>query len=322
MLCLTCLFYKGMAQEIKVNAKLDKPIIALGDQTVLRLSANLPVKGQVEFPVLSDTISAKVQIVEIGKTDTIADPQNPGMHTISRQYTITSFDAGMHVIPAFVFKTQTGSFNTLSIPLEVKSVAVDTTKAIYDIKQPIAVRYSFMDWLRDNWHWLLLGLLVVLVLVGIWFYFKKIRKVKPVVVKEFKPAIPADVAALDKLQTLRNQKLWQQDQVKQYHSELSDIVREYLEKRYRINAMEQTSDEILSGLKHMEMDGQNRNLLRQILILADLVKFAKERPMNTDNEQSMDNAIAFVSSTREHIAAPIHKENIPSTDQSQNNEDV
>ncbi|TKC06306.1 hypothetical protein [Pedobacter frigoris] len=303
LLCFTCFIGKGYAQQVAVEAKLDKSTIALGDQTILRLIARLPTAQQISFPTLTDTISSKIQIVEIGKTDTLKDTSNPAVHTLSRSYVITSFDAGIQVIPSFVFQTKGASFSTVSMPLEVKSVKVDTTKAIFDIKQPIAVSYTLMDWLRDNWHWVVFAVVCLLMLGGALYYYMKVRKVKPVQVIQEKPAVPPHLIAMEKLKELRNKKLWQQDAIKQYHSELSDVIREYLEKRYGISALEQTSDEILSGLKSREINEEDRNILRQVLQLADLVKFAKATPLNTENELSMNNAISFVTRTR--VLSPV-----------------
>lgn len=298
LLCLVAFTYKGKAQDIRVEAKLDSTSITLGDQTNLRLIVHLPVKSAIDFPVLADTISAKVQVVEIGRTDTLPDKDNPGTRTISRQYTITSFEAGLHMVPAYTFHNKTGSFNTQPLPLEVIAVKVDTTKAIYDIKGPLAVSYSFMDWLKDHWQWVLFPLLGVLLLAALFYYYLKKRKNKPVKVQEAKPFEPSHTVALDKLNALKGKKLWEQGELKQYHSELTDIIREYLEKRYGVNALEQTSEEIFSGLRHLKIAEQDTNKLRQVLILADLVKFAKEKPLNTDNEQSMENAISFVINTK------------------------
>jgi hypothetical protein len=296
LLALTGLSFAVSAQNITVTSKLDKSTILLGDQTVLRVTASLPANGKVTFPVLNDTLSSKVQIVGVGKLDTLKDQS--GRWTISRAYTITAFDAGVQIIPALEFTAQGSSLKTDPLPLQVEAVKVDTTKAIYDIKQPLAVKYSFMDWLRDNSVKILLGLLLIIVLIGLWLYYKKRKKTAPVFV-EAKPYVPAHVEALNKLTELRDKKLWQQDEVKQYHSELTDIIREFLEKRYKIRAMEQTSDEIFSGIRHLEISEENRNRLRQILTLADFVKFAKHKPLSTDNEQSMDNALSFVTAAAE-----------------------
>ena len=85
-------------------------------------------------------------------------------------------------------------------------------------------------------------------------------------------------------------------------------MRDYLESRYVIKAHEQTSDEIFTSLRYMDITEENRNALRQVLILADLVKFAKEKPLPQDNEQSMDNAVAFVNRTQQAIQLPIVKQ--------------
>lgn len=314
MLCLAGLSYVGKAQNIKVEAKLDKTTIKLGDQTILRLMAHVPVNGQVDFPILADTISSKVQIVEMGKTDTLTDQNNPGVKTISRQYTITSFDAGLHMIPSYTFDSKEGKLSTQALPLEVAEVKVDTTKAIYDIKEPLAVSYSFMDWLRDNWKLVLFSVLGILVIAGLIWYLIRKRKNKPVKVMPVKPAIPLDILVIDKLKALKSQKLWEQGQVKTYHSELTDIIRDYLEKRYNINALEQTSEEIFAGLRHLDIKEQEMNKLRQMLLLADLVKFAKATPLHNENEQSMENAISFVMNTK-----PAPSTNIKAQD---NNEPV
>ena len=120
--------------------------------------------------------------------------------------------------------------------------------------------------------------------------------------------MPPHIIALQKLTAIGDKKLWQQEQTKQYHTEITDVIREYLESRYAIQAMEQTSDEIFASLRHMDISDENRNTLRQVLILADLVKFAKEKPAPFENEQSMDNAVAFVKKTQQAFQPPVVKE--------------
>lgn len=300
--CALLLLFFGMAgrvqgQEIKVSAKLDKTSILLGDQTVLRLSAEVPLKTSVQFPLLSDTLSAKVQIVSAGKTDTVTDRNRPGIQLISTAYTITSFDAGLQMVPALVFESAGKVYTTEALPLEVKEIKVDTTKAIYDIKQPLAVSYTWMDWLMDEWLRVVLAFVGILALAGAWLYYKKVIKQKPVV-KKTEPVPAAHIFALNQLAALRDKKLWQQGEVKLYYSELTDIVRVYLERQYQIHAQEQTSDEILVTLKGMKLSGDSKGILKEILKLADLVKFAKAQPVAIENEESLEQAIRFVTNTQ------------------------
>ena len=185
-------------------------------------------------------------------------------------------------------------------------MAVDTTKAIYDIKQPLAVSYSILDWLRDNWLWVVIPIVIILIIFGVIRYLRNRPKVEKVF-EEAKPIIPIHTLALNKLQELRDKKLWQSGYVKEYHIELSDVIRDYLEKRYAVKTHEKTTDEIFAGLKNKDISAENKNMLRQILALADLVKFAKEKPLPDENEQSIDNATSFVSQTQK-MEQPLNTE--------------
>ena len=287
--------------QVSVSATLDKPTMFIGEQTKLHLSITFPAKDTVGFPHLADSLVAKVQILNIGKLDTTFDKNDLNKETIHRSYLITSFDTGQYVIPQYAFHTKSGDIKTNEVVLTIKSVAVDTTKGIYDIKQPFKVDYGIVDWLRDNWKPVTGGLVALLAIIGLIIYLI-IRPKAPVAVKpEVKPLIPPDVEAINQLNALREQKLWQKDQIKEYHSELTEVIRQYLEKRYGIKAHEQTSDEIFVALRYMDIEDDSRNKLRQILLLADLAKFAKQKPLPGENEQSMENAIAFVMHTKKQI---------------------
>ncbi|QEM06565.1 hypothetical protein DIU31_024750 [Mucilaginibacter rubeus] len=296
MLVLLAGFYQtGRAQNFGAKATLDKKSILIGEQTQLNLSIRFHAKDSIGFPKLADSIG-KIRIVNF-KADTAFDKGDQSIETINRHYTITAFDSGTYIIPSYVFKSPVGDLLTDTLNLDVRTVAVDTTKAFYDIKQPLAVKYTFWDWLRDNWK-LVTGILLGLIVIGAVVYYLLKRPKKEVIVEEVKPDIPLHIQALQKLEEIKNKQLWQHDQVKQYYIELSDVVREYLEKRYNIQALEQTSEEIFASLRHMDIASEDRNLLRQLLILADMVKFAKEKPAANENEKSMENAVTFIKDTQ------------------------
>lgn len=286
------------AQSFGPKATLNKTSIVIGEQTLLNLSIRFHAKDSIGFPKLADSIGSKIRIVSF-KADTAFDKGDASIETINRHYTITAFDSGTYTIPSYAFKMPVGVMQTDSLLLDVKTVAVDTTKAFYDIKQPLIINYTFWDWLRDNWK-LVTGILAGLIVGGGVIYYLLKRPKKEVVVEEVKPDIPLHIQVLQKLDEIKNKQLWQHDQVKQYYIELSDVVREYLEKRYKIQAMEQTSEEIFASLRHMDIASEDRNLLRQLLVLADMVKFAKEKPAAHENEKSMENAVAFVKDTQPH----------------------
>ncbi|MVN22640.1 hypothetical protein GO621_13990 [Mucilaginibacter sp. HMF7410] len=305
---LTGVYFNASAQSVQVEARLDRVSIPIGDQTLLHISVRMPLKTDITFPELKDSIG-KVQIVKSLKADTAVDKKDPNQETITHSYAITSFDAGVYVLPQFTFHTKTGDFKTGTVTLQVKAVPVDTTKTFYDIKQPLAVSYTFWDWLKDHWIAVMITLAAVLLTAGLVYYYKK-RPVKEASIVNTVPILSADTIAINKLNELRAKKLWQQNEVKLYYSELTDVLREYLEKRYQVKAHEQTTDEIFDGLKNKEIPQDNRNTLKQLLTLADLVKFAKQKPTAFENEQSMDNAINFIVQTK-HQPKPIDKEDLP-----------
>ena len=302
LLFITCLSNSEGAQNIKVEAKLQDYTIKIGDQTRLFLEVNQPAKEHINFPVFTDTITGKVQIVSANKPDTVVDQKDHNHITVTRSYIITSFDAGTYTLPAFAFGSGAGVLKSNELTLQVQTVKVDTTKSIYDIKQPLTVTYTFWDWFKDNWIWVGVVVVVIRLIIALIYYSRNKQKYQPVV-KIAKPSIPIHIVAIDKLKVLRDKKLWQQEEFKLYHSELTDIIREYLEKRYNIKTHEKTTDEILTALNNREITGEYRNMLQQILAMADLVKFAKEKPLPIENERSLDNAIEFVLKTQQSVAS-------------------
>ncbi|SEB05735.1 hypothetical protein [Pedobacter hartonius] len=298
ILCWSCFCPDAEAQDIQAVAKLEQTAIRIGDQTKLRLSVFQRVKQTVGFPAIADTLNSKIQVISSSKQDTIPDENDPEKITVTKSYVITSFDAGSYTLPAFVFTAKEGALKTNELILLVQSVKVDTTKAIYDIKQPLAVSYTFTDWIKDNWQWVLFPLLGIILIAGLVWYLMKRRGKKPVI-QVNKPSLPAHTIALAQLTELRNKKLWQQEQVKEYYSELSDVLREYLEKRYQIKTHEKTTDEIFEGLSKVAITAENKNILHGLLMTADLVKFAKGKPLPVENERSIEDAVIFVSNTAE-----------------------
>ncbi len=298
LLVLSVAAFKLNAQNIKADAGLQQSSLKIGEQTRLVLTVHQPVKAQVVFPKIGDSIVSKVQVVSSTKPDTVADKANSSNITITKAYTITCFDAGTYTIPAYLFTSGGQIVQTEPLTMQVISVAVDTTKAIYDIKQPLTVTYTFWDWLKDNWIWVLAGIAIIAAIIAAIYYFKKRPKPEPVITEPVKPSLPAYQVALNQLQALRDKKLWQQNEVKQYYIELTDVLRDYLENRYFIKTHEKTSDELLASLQSNEINADNTVHLKELLVLADLVKFAKFKPLPNENEQTLESAINFVVNTK------------------------
>jgi hypothetical protein len=307
ILLLSSIGFKANAQYITTESRLDRNSMPMGDQTVLHVSANMPLKTDITFPVIADSIG-KVKIAKVLQADTVIDKNNPNLETISHNYAVTSFDTGVYVLPGFTFHTKTGDIKTGTVTLQIKSVPVDTTKSFYDIKQPIPVSYNLWDWLKGHWVLVLCIWTGILIVLGIIYYIK--NKPKPIEQGEAERVYTIDEIAINRLNELKAKNLWQQGEVKLYYIELTDILRDYLERRYRIRTHEQTTEEIFTALNGKELSKESSAILFQLLTLADLVKFAKQQPTPYENEQSLENAILFIQQTK-FVPKPVESKEEP-----------
>lgn len=288
------------AQTVKVNASIDTNFILIGEQTQIELKVQYRLNGEkvnVQFPELKDTISTKfIEIVTSSKVDTTYPDKND--LTIVEQtktITITSFDSGQYQIPYFEFQINNQPYQTGPLFIEVIPMEVDTTKAIFDIKAPLEEPFSIIDWLKENWVWIVGILALIIIIIIVVRYLK--RRPEPII-EEVIPEIPPHIITLERLNKLREDKLWQAGKVKLYHSEISEILREYLENRFHVNALENTTSEIMQSLRFHSIQPDMLTKLNSTLVLADLVKFAKEQPLASENDFSLVNAIEFVNNTK------------------------
>ena len=291
------------SQNINVTATLDTNSILIGQQTKIKLKVEYKTdQGElkIEFPKVADTIIKQIEVVNQSKIEKYI-PDSSDMSRMMQEQTliITSFDSGYYAIPPFRFIVNGDSSKTAeteALLLSVNTVAVDTTQNIKDIKPPIEVPFSWKEYLPYV-YWGLGGLAVLAGVILLVRYFLRKQKPKPLP-EIIIPKIPAHVTALERLEKLKEEKLWQQGKLKQYHSELSDILRQYIEHRFYIHAMEQVTDEIMYSFRSADIPDEMKMKLRQVLFLSDLVKFAKELPLPNENEQSWMNAYEFVMATK------------------------
>jgi hypothetical protein len=178
------------------------------------------------------------------------------------------------------------------------NLPVDTTTQVLDIKPPMKAPINFKEALPYIFGFWILALIAVL----IWMLIS--RHKKKGFFFESKPQDPPHIIALRELDSLRTQKLWQSNRVKEYYVNLTEIVRKYIEKRFDIMALEMTTDEIVDAFKYNNfVDPESKNLIKDLFTLADLVKFAKAQPLPDENEVSLLNAYQFVNNTK--ISEPV-----------------
>lgn len=297
------------AQQVQVSARIDSSSILIGNQTHIHLTAAYDLKNgspKIEWPQMGDSLVPKIEIITKSKIDTLVpDKANPTIRQQVQDIIISGYDSGYYAIPPFKFIINGDTEHprlTEAMILQVQTVHVDTTKGFKDIKGPIQVKFSLLDYLP----YILLGLLGLVIIAGIvWYIIWSSKKRSPVVVTEIpKVIIPPHIIAIQELEKLALKKLWQEGKIKEYYTGVTDILREYIYGRYAIGAPEMTSDEIMLALKRKDIDEAMKKKLREIFVISDLVKFAKENPLPTDHEFCFNASLDFIKETAEIIAEP------------------
>jgi hypothetical protein len=287
------------AQRIKAAARLDSTNILLGDQVKLFLEIDHPKNVQVNFPNVPDTIQNLIEVLDRSGIDTF-EMDNEEFQKQIQAYTITSFDSGTYRIPPYWFKFDMNglvdSIPSNGVTLRVYSMAIDTTKGPADIKNP----YEAPLTLKEVTPYILGVILIGAIIFFILYSIKRRKNNQPIFSIPTKPKEPAHIIALRELDRIKNEKIWQKGKTKQYYSEVTEALRTYIEDRFEIPAMEQTSDETIDKFRFRRdlLNEKSLNNLSQILQLADLVKFAKYKPLPDDDNMTLVNAYFFVNDTK------------------------
>ena len=287
----------AMILALIVSATLDSTTLFIGDQTDLHLRAIGEVGEQVTMPVLDKELIPGVEIVDRTIVDTLS--LKDGRVQYDQYLTVTSFeDSLFYIAPLPVVSGDDTVWSDALTLNVVQPFEMDTTDmAITDIKGV----YKAPVWWWGIFRWVLLA--VLLAGVGVAGYYlitylqrRKLEEAGNEVVTE--PLRPADEVALEKLDAIKEKKIWQQGQVKEYYTQLTDVVREYIARRFEVSSVEQTSDETLRDIRPLLSERKDLyDQLRKMLTLADLVKFAKWSTTPDENELSLRNAYTFVRET-------------------------
>jgi len=295
------------AQEVSISAKLDKGAVLIGDTVSLIFHFIQPTNLKISCPEMkvNEELLPDLEIVDIISNDSV---ENNGILEFSKTIRLQSFGLDTFLIEPFVFTYPNGEIvDTLRTPELIlfgyyqQAADLDTTKInpethLVDIESNENTPLTFKEFMKRFGIYILIG---IIVLVAAFFivrkYLNKPKVVKPDVVKEV--VIPANEIALKALRELEEKQLWLSN-VKLYHSELTDIIRQYIESRFQFPTLERTSSEILHSFEYNTLiDNYCLELLRRMLTLADMVKFAKHIPLADENKYSMKHAFEFVEKT-------------------------
>lgn len=284
------------AQIISVKSQLERDSFMIGDQVVFSIHVETDENVSIRFPEIMDTLSRNIEILFPIATDTSI---SNGKRVVDQSYMITSFDPGLQIIPAqpVIYSVDNVNDTALSMPLmiQVYEPVVDTTQQIKPIKPPLDTPLTF----REVLPWVGVGFAGILLLTLIVLLLRRYRQRQQNPEKfSFKPQEPAHVIAFRELDKLKAEKVWETGKVKQYYTRLTQITRHYIERQYGFPAMESTTDEILQSFRtSSDEDSLLDEMLKELLELADLVKFAKEDPLPLDNQTNLNNAYLFVQKT-------------------------
>ncbi len=301
LLLLSINFSAAVSQEVTVKAVFDTSRIYIGDQINYTVTVDQPSGLSLDIATHKDTLLKNIEILSGPVTDTLS--LDASRLRITKRYLITSFDSGFYEVPPTYAEltSETGlkRFYSDYSMLEVMRVRIapsDTTAKIYDIVGPYKAPLTAGEVLP----WLLFALLAAALVWVIIRLIRRFRKTKPgqepVIINE-----PAHVKAFRSLEKLKEEKLWQKGEVKQYYSRLTEILRQYLEDRYGVYSLEMTTSETLEELlKTGFRKDDNFQRIKTILNGSDLVKFAKYKPDPSENDLHFENAWQFVDLTKLH----------------------
>lgn len=280
------------AQNISVSASTDTTDYLVGDYIKFSIRVELNEGVRVSPPTLTDQLAP----LEVVKSLPVSFEEGKNVQQFN--YILSGYDSLRVVIPKIPItffianSSEPQTIETNEVEIFIHTLPVNTAGDIKDIKQPIRIPF---DWM----FWSIVALILLLLSALGYFLYMKFRKPKEEV-KTIRraPALPLHIIALQKLDKLKEKKLWQQGKVKEYHSEITEIVRKYFEDRFHFNSLEMTTAQTVEIASRV-MDNQKMiDTTKSFLENADMVKFAKFVPLPSVNEEMMNQAYDIVQKTK------------------------
>ena len=288
--CATILLtaHQVKAQQVTVDASIDSLQLLIGEQAKIKLEVSMDANQKLTLPALRDTIVRGVEILDIAKPDT--QMLNDGRRMLIKQeYTITSFDSALYYLPPLEILVNNQAYRSKALALKVYSIPVDTLhpEQFFGPKTVREVPITWEDVSAIVWLTLLM-----LALAGLSYYlYIRYKDNKPIIKKiKVEPKLPPHQQALQEIERIKGDKTLRNTDPKEYYTELTDVLRNYMAERFGFNA-------IIDKLQ----DISDKESIKDLMFLfqtADLVKFAKHSPLMNENDMNLVNAVEFINNTK------------------------
>lgn len=296
-------FFTGLSSIAQtLEGKLLQDEIKIGEQATYVLTLIYQDKkgdAKIAWPTFDENLTDYIEIVDQTIDYETLEDSAASRYKREQKLFLTAFEEGKFRIPPFQVELNDSVLTTNSNYLLVNTVEVDTSKGIYGNFQNYQTDYTFKervaDFVDNYGFWFLLLMVPIILWLGYKLYKKYLKKEDE---PEPEIKIPAHITALAKLMDLKTTEAWKREDKKGYYSELTDTVRRYLEERFSIYAMEQTTREIIQNLLNADISENDKQFLRGILAKADMVKFAKFKPNEADAEVALNQSIDFIQRTK------------------------
>lgn len=270
----------SFAQKPMVKAEIDTTNIRIGEQFQLKISVD-----ETQNVIIPKIQLKGLEVIDSTRIDTIKN-------SLIRRYILTGFDSGAFYIPQQQIFVKNQAFLTDSLLINIATIAIDTAKVKkFPIKSIKKEPYTF-----DDFRIYIYLILAILAIIGFWIYWFVIRKRKETEDAPTYRTLPPFEEAILRLNELDEKLLWQNNKIKEYYSELTEIVRGYIERELKVPALENTTDEVLAMIKDfknldsIETSKETIKKLKDLLQEADLVKFAKSKPLAIEIEDDRRDA--------------------------------
>ena len=283
------------SQKVSVEARIDSVAIMIGQQVGMTITVVSPKGNAVQMPALQPRqfITPGVEIVDVAKDDT-SEVSNG--RKITRRVLLTSFDENAYKIPSQIIKVEGKVYKTNPLALKVITMDVDTLhlNQFFPPKDVQDNPFMWSEWSPLFW---LSVILLVLIAIGVYLYLRY-KQNKPIISRiQIVRHIPAHQKALSAIDKIKQSKIQNSENPKEYYTQLTDTLRKYIEERFGFSAMEMTSAEIIPRLRNTG-DPVMISELRELFNTADLVKFAKYSTLLNENDLNLINAVNFIDQTK------------------------